>query len=80
MEMISSAPSQLTNSKLMASNFQLGLSDPGTALIRELIHLHDFAIIIGVLVTSFVGYGLAVVTVSKHTARTADENHLLEIL
>lgn len=64
----------------MASNLQIGLPDPGTALIRELIHLHDFAIIIGVLVTSFVGYGLTVVTVSKNTARTADENHLLEIL
>jgi len=64
----------------MASNLQLGLSDPGTALIRELIHLHDFAIIVGVLVTSFVGYGLTVVTLSKQTARTADENHLLEIL
>lgn len=64
----------------MASNLQLGLSDPGTALISELIHLHDFAIIVGVLVTSFVGYGLTVVTLSKHTARTADENHLLEIV
>lgn len=64
----------------MASNLQLGLSDPGTALISELIHLHDFAIIVGVLVTSFVGYGLIVVTLSKYTARTADENHLLEIV
>lgn len=59
---------------------QLGLPDPRTRIIAQLVSLHDFALLIGALVITFVIIGLGAVIISKITCRTIYAAHQIEII
>ena len=59
---------------------QFGLPDPRTRIIAQLISLHDFALLIGALVMTFVFIGMGSVVRRKMTCRTIYAAHEIEIL
>lgn len=58
---------------------QFGLPDPGTTLIKDMVYLHDFAIIIGVFVLSFVVVGLVRVITRNLGCRSIYAAHRIEM-
>jgi cytochrome c oxidase subunit 2 len=64
----------------MAKWLQIGLSDPGTRVIIRLIRLHDFALLIGVVVMVFVGVGLVSVITSQMRCRRIYAAHEVEMI
>lgn len=59
---------------------QIGLPDPRTRIMAQLVRLHDFALLIGALVMAFVAVGLTSVISNKITCRTIYAAHEIEIL
>ncbi len=59
---------------------QLGLPDPRTRVMAQLVGLHDFALLIGTLVLTFVFAGVGSVIFCKMTCRTIYDAHHIEIL
>lgn len=64
----------------MAKFMQLGLSDPTTRIMAQLVSLHDFALLIGALVMCFVVVGLVSVLGNKILCRTIYASHQIEIM
>ena len=58
---------------------QLGLPDPGTILIKDIVYLHDFAIVIGIFVLSFVVVGLISAITRNLGCRSIYAAHRIEI-
>ena len=65
---------------LMAKWIQIGLPDPRTRIMAQLVRLHDFALLIGALVMAFVIVGLISVTMNKMSCRTIYAAHQIEIM
>lgn len=59
---------------------QLGLSDPRTRIMAQLVSLHDFALLIGALVMCFVIVGLLSVLSNEMLCRTIYASHQIEII
>ena len=66
--------------KKMAKYSQIGLSDPITSIMAQLVSLHDFALLIGVLVMCFVTVGLISVLINKILCRVIYASHQIEIM
>ena len=64
---------------LMVKWNQFGLPDPGTILIKDMVYLHDFAMIIGVFVLSFVLVGLVRVLTRSLGCRSIYAAHRIEM-
>ena len=64
----------------MAKWLQIGLSDPRTRIMAQLISLHDFALLIGVLVIAFVTVGLVAVITRQMSCRVIYAAHQIEIM
>lgn len=64
----------------MAKFIQLGLSDPITRIMAQLVSLHDFALLIGSLVMCFVVVGLVSVLLNDILCRTIYASHQIEIM
>jgi len=58
---------------------QYGLPDPGTILIKDIVYLHDFAIIIGIFVLSFVLVGVIRVITRNLPCRSIYAAHRIEV-
>jgi cytochrome c oxidase subunit 2 len=59
---------------------QIGLADPRTRMIAQLVSLHDFALLIGILVMVFVIVGLLFVAFNKISCRTVYAAHEVEMI
>merc|ERR1711893_39302 len=58
---------------------QFGLPDPGTLMMRNLVHLHDLALCGGLLVVWIVSAGLVGVVVEGFRCRNIYNAHWLEL-
>jgi len=59
---------------------QFGLPDPRTRIMAQLISLHDFVLLIGMLVITFVFVGIGSFIIRKITCRVIYAAHEIEIL
>jgi cytochrome c oxidase subunit 2 len=59
---------------------QIGLADPRTRMMAQLVSLHDFALLIGMLVMVFVIIGLLFVAFNKISCRTVYAAHEIEMI
>lgn len=59
---------------------QIGLADPRTRMMAQLVSLHDFALLIGILVMVFVMVGLLFVVFNKIRCRTVYAAHEIEMI
>lgn len=58
----------------------LNFQEPASPLIEQLIYFHDYAILIVILITTLVGYGIIKIVFNKYTCRNLLENEIVEIV
>nr|WMY89944.1 cytochrome c oxidase subunit II [Promethichthys prometheus] len=64
----------------MANPEQLGLQDAASPLMEELIHLHDHALMIIILISTFVSYIIICVIMAKTTDKYILDSQEIEII
>lgn len=57
---------------------QLGFSDAGSSIILQLIQFHDYAIVILVMIITFVSFALISLITNRLVAKCYRESHLIE--
>ena len=58
----------------------LNLQEAASPLIEQLCFFHDYALLVLVLITTLVGYGIVQLTINKFTCRTLLESQQVEIV
>ena len=67
-------------SKRMAHPIQLGLQDAASPLIEELLHFHDHALIIVILISTIVLYIIVAIVTAKFTDKLILDSQEIEVI